>query len=326
VEDFRWVAEPAGNNSGAPSATLNLQFASGGKAPAETGLSINPMGQISFAAGQSFPGLGTVTSVASGAGLTGGPITGWPGGLNWMSNAIDIINFHFYVTNEQPENDFPADSTNNWIVAAKGVMSASDLAKPLWSGEGSCGAGGNPNHIWSDAYSMAGFAIRHSALLWSAGVTKDFWFQYETSSDPYCPLFSSTGSLLPAGLAWNSGYRWLVGSTPTNNPFCSASGTIWACPLTETNGRAAELVWDAQYGPGGTTSPSICSTALVPTICGSTTYTVPAPYSGGDWVDVTGTSHPFSPTVTIGAVPIFLEGTSGVNVKGKVQLTGNVHM
>ena len=75
-QDFRWLVEPAGNNTATPSATLNLQFGSGANAPTETGLSINQMGQISFAAGQTFPSVGTVTSVASGAGLTGGPITG----------------------------------------------------------------------------------------------------------------------------------------------------------------------------------------------------------------------------------------------------------
>jgi hypothetical protein len=78
TQDFRWMVEPAGNNTATPSATLNLQYGSGTSAPAETGFSINDLGQITFAAGQTFPGvgMGTVTSVASGAGLTGGPITG----------------------------------------------------------------------------------------------------------------------------------------------------------------------------------------------------------------------------------------------------------
>jgi hypothetical protein len=57
---------------------LNLLFGSNGTSPAETGLSIASNGQITFASGQTFPGgsgSGTVTSVATGAGLTGGPIT-----------------------------------------------------------------------------------------------------------------------------------------------------------------------------------------------------------------------------------------------------------
>jgi len=40
-----------------------------------TALSVSNTGVVTFVAGQSFPGTGTVTSVGSGAGLTGGPIT-----------------------------------------------------------------------------------------------------------------------------------------------------------------------------------------------------------------------------------------------------------
>jgi len=50
-------------------------FGQGSNKPKETGLNIAGNGQITFAGGQTFPGVGTVTSVGSGAGLTGGPIT-----------------------------------------------------------------------------------------------------------------------------------------------------------------------------------------------------------------------------------------------------------
>lgn len=40
-----------------------------------TALSVDHTGTLTFVAGQKFPGAGTVTSVGSGAGLTGGPIT-----------------------------------------------------------------------------------------------------------------------------------------------------------------------------------------------------------------------------------------------------------
>jgi hypothetical protein len=69
---FRWMAEPAGNNTASPSATLNLQFLSGFGTPAETGLSIGGNGQINFATGQTFPGTGTITGVNPGIDLTGG--------------------------------------------------------------------------------------------------------------------------------------------------------------------------------------------------------------------------------------------------------------
>ena len=76
-QTFRWQAEPAGNDTATPSSTLNLLFAEGTSAPAETGLNIASNGQINFAPGQIFPGTGngTVTSVAAGNGLKGGTIT-----------------------------------------------------------------------------------------------------------------------------------------------------------------------------------------------------------------------------------------------------------
>src|SRR5579863_7488534 len=75
-QTFRWQAEPAGNNTASPAATMNLPFASGAAAAVETGLKIANNGQITFAAGQTFPGTGsgTITSVKAGTDLTGGEI------------------------------------------------------------------------------------------------------------------------------------------------------------------------------------------------------------------------------------------------------------
>jgi hypothetical protein len=77
AQTFQLQAEPAGNDTASSSGTLNILFASGTTTPAETGLKIASNGVITFASGQTFPGTGsgTVTSVGSGAGLTGGPIT-----------------------------------------------------------------------------------------------------------------------------------------------------------------------------------------------------------------------------------------------------------
>ncbi|SPE44155.1 exported hypothetical protein [Candidatus Sulfotelmatobacter sp. SbA7] len=73
---FRWQAEPVGNDTSSTSATLNLLYGVTGSI-SETGISVNKNGILSFASGQTFPGTGsgTVTSVGTGAGLTGGPIT-----------------------------------------------------------------------------------------------------------------------------------------------------------------------------------------------------------------------------------------------------------
>jgi hypothetical protein len=76
AQDFRWQAEPFANNTATPSGTLNLLFGVGGAAPAETGLKLSSKGIFTFAAGQKFPGTGTITGVTAGSGLAGGGSTG----------------------------------------------------------------------------------------------------------------------------------------------------------------------------------------------------------------------------------------------------------
>jgi len=75
-ENFRWQAEPTGNNTTNPSGTLNLLFGTGSSNPAETGLKITSTGQITFANGQLFPGTGTISGVTAGTDLLGGGNSG----------------------------------------------------------------------------------------------------------------------------------------------------------------------------------------------------------------------------------------------------------
>jgi len=77
AQTFQLRAEPVGNDTATPSGALSLLYGSGTAVPAETGLHIASNGRITFATGQTFPGTGdgTVTSVATGLGLKGGPIT-----------------------------------------------------------------------------------------------------------------------------------------------------------------------------------------------------------------------------------------------------------
>jgi hypothetical protein len=78
-ETFRWQGEPTGNNSATPLGKLNLLFGSGTATPTETGLSISSKGQITFAAGQTFPStVGSVTSVGLSAPTSDFTVTGSP--------------------------------------------------------------------------------------------------------------------------------------------------------------------------------------------------------------------------------------------------------
>jgi hypothetical protein len=71
-ETFRLQAEPAANDTTAPSGTLNLLYALGTAAPAETGLKISSKGVFTFAPGQTFPGGGSFCIATGGGFGTGG--------------------------------------------------------------------------------------------------------------------------------------------------------------------------------------------------------------------------------------------------------------
>lgn len=114
AQNFRLLSEPVGNNTSTAGGTLNLQFASGANSFAETGVKIASNGKITFATGQTFPGTGsgTVTNVASGTGLTGGPITS-SGTLSIDITKIPQLN---------AANTFTGNQTVNGSMSATGQV------------------------------------------------------------------------------------------------------------------------------------------------------------------------------------------------------------
>lgn len=92
-QDFRWLAEPVGNNTGSPAATLSLQYGGGGATPTDTGLRFAPSGQITFASGQTFPGTASNALLLGGnppsayLSTTGGTMTG---ALNLPSSGLTV--------------------------------------------------------------------------------------------------------------------------------------------------------------------------------------------------------------------------------------------
>jgi hypothetical protein len=115
---FHWQAEPVGNDTSSPSATLNLLFATAPATTAETGLKINSKGQITFATGQSFPGTGdgTITGVTAGTDLTGGGSSGSVT-LNLNTSATDLRYSRLGVA-----NTFTGNQTVNGILSATSTV------------------------------------------------------------------------------------------------------------------------------------------------------------------------------------------------------------
>jgi hypothetical protein len=78
LNHFQWQAEPVGNNTATPGATLNLLYGQDPNPPTETGLKLSSNGQFTFAPGQQFPGTGSVTSVGLSAPTSDFKVTGSP--------------------------------------------------------------------------------------------------------------------------------------------------------------------------------------------------------------------------------------------------------
>jgi hypothetical protein len=224
----------------------------------------------------------------------------WGGGKNWGSQAVDLINFHFY---SHSPGDGPPEAVIAKMAEIRGFLNDSDRAKPVINGEGSSGVPTAGKTLWNDDYSRMGLVPRFFALNWSVGISMNYWYAYDISA----ALWSRDAQLTPMGKAWTTTYKWLEGSTPTTSPFCTNRGTLYTCSFRKANGQLAELVWDAQHGPGGAKGPADCSSAATPLICGDVSYSVPAQYSQ-DWLDITGAVHGFQKAVMVGAVPILLEG------------------
>jgi len=94
LNHFQWQAEPVGNNTTSPGATLNLLYGTDPNPLAETGLKLASNGQFTFAPGQKFPGTGSgsVTSVGLSAPTSDFTVSGSPVttsgtlGLAWKVN------------------------------------------------------------------------------------------------------------------------------------------------------------------------------------------------------------------------------------------------
>jgi hypothetical protein len=75
-QTFAWQTQPVANNTSSPAGALDLLYSSGTSTLANTGLSIASNGTLTFAAGQTFPGTGTITGITPGTDLTGGGTSG----------------------------------------------------------------------------------------------------------------------------------------------------------------------------------------------------------------------------------------------------------
>jgi hypothetical protein len=209
------------------------------------------------------------------------------------SAAVDIISAHIYPKNFTPEQ-IPSE-----VASVRAVLSASDVAKPLWNGEGGWGQSTIAAQVNDgDPDLEAAFMARFDVMAWASGLARSYWYEWDNAG--YGTLWSpaslngcstgyGNGYICKAGIANQQVYDWMFGSTLTS---CSVSGTTWACNLTELTGSQAEIVWDTSQ---------TCSNGN----CGTIPYSASPIYIS--YRDLTGARSPISGTVPIGIKPVLLE-------------------
>jgi Big-like domain-containing protein len=149
-------------------------------------------------------------------------------------------------------------------------------SKPLWDTEANWTTVGG----YTDNNARAGFLARYYLLHWSRGVSRFYWYAWDNSG--WGQLWSSTGGVQPAGIAYREVGNWLTGSTMTNA--CSSSNGIWTCEITKSGGYQGLIVWNP---------------------AGSSSYTPPTQYT--DYRTILGATGTVGTTITISPLPILLE-------------------
>lgn len=244
---FRLQSE---GNGSANTGTLNLLYASGNGAPAETGLSITNQGLINFASGQTFPGggSGTVTSVGTGAGLTGGPIT--------SSGTISVANGG--ITNAMLANASTTINTGTGLAGGGSAPLGGNLTLSVNTAQVPL-LGANSN-IFSGSIAAAAFSGDGSALINVNAATA-------TNA-------SNLGGVPASNYAQGSGTQGALaewtGTAPPytvgNSPITDSGGTLTSTepisiPSLSTSGSGAGVVTIAN----GTTSVTWTLGAGAPT-------------------------------------------------------------
>jgi hypothetical protein len=200
------------------------------------------------------------------------------------SAAVDVLDSHWY---EPPSMGLQPETVIMDVTAYNSILSSADKAKPLWSGEGSWGE----DDKYPDPDLQAAWVARYYLSGWSAGLQRMYWYAYDSPS--YGQLWN--GSLNPAGQAYNTLNKWILGGKLSSA--CSANGSVWTCNLTLSNGSAAMIIWD--------TSQS-CSNGT----CTTGAQSVPSGLA--NFQDLTGanSNFPSAGTVQVGIKPVLLTATA----------------
>jgi hypothetical protein len=202
----------------------------------------------------------------------------------------DIIGFHGYVSTCKsgicpiPEEVITViDDMNSAIQGAPG-----EIGKPWFDTEDSWSKAADEEFLDQDR--EAAFLARYELLQWSMGVTRGYWYRWDSTQSNEGSLYAN-GTTIEAVNAWDEVSKWMVGAT-LSIP-CTVEGSVWQCGFTRS-GYSALAVWDASQD----CLKGTCATAAFTVPLGGYTF----------YRDLTGAETSISgSTVPLGAKPILLE-------------------
>jgi hypothetical protein len=233
-QNFRWQAEPVGNNTAAATGSLNLLYAQGAGTLSETGLKIGSNGLITFAPGQKFPGTGAITGVSPGVGLTGGGTSGNLT-LNVDATKVPLLN---------ASNTFTGNQTVNGNITASSVQSGTGT----FNASGSTIVGVTQNNAEGDGINVSseGDGIDLSSVGYGVFANATAVGVYGQSSSDYGVWGTTNGSNV-AGVYGDAGagFGVLAQSVQSQALWAESRGTV------SSNGAGPDGVHGISHGSGG---------------------------------------------------------------------------
>jgi hypothetical protein len=295
-QNFVWQAASAGNNTANPSANLALLFGAGTMPPAETGLSIDPSGVITFAPGQTFPfadsGSGgggtssTITAVTAGSGLTGGgsagnvtialagPISTANGGTGASTPAGALASMGFGGT-------FYANNYNSFSAALSAASGGTLVITSLVSITTSTTI---PSNVAISVAQGGGISVNSGQTLkingrFQAGLYQVFTGSGTVSFGPNTITDAYAGWWYGGSGAWDFSINSCIAAASAIATWCDLPATVntintitvpsntWLRPVSQ---NGAGYFFGLGYGTVWTHSPTISGAATISTVGGST--------------------------------------------------------
>jgi hypothetical protein len=164
-------------------------------------------------------------------------------------NCVDVIGYHFYAPEGEPEDMLPMVYRVRTLMAQYGQGS-----KSLWNTEtgwlianSDGGFGGldvPPTWMRTQGDEAAGIVLRALALMINQGLGAFYWYAWDDASmgltEPD-PVNDALRKDKPAAMAYQRAVEWFVGAYPRG---CEVIGTITDCTFA-VDGPMLHLVWSA---------------------------------------------------------------------------------